>query len=316
MSAETLTLRVEAPSDRAALIRAAARRRMTPAGLLVEGLVLRAELEIMARAGGAPSEARAEALTARMRAVEDGAGGPTFDAGGRITLTLAAPEDRADLARAALQAGRAPGDWAQEVLSDCLLPFETADLAAWARAGRPAPHPHWRASERLARLDAGRAPAPSGAPDLLDTELWVLALFREVTDKAGAPYFDHLDRVAEAHDRLFPHAPEEETHAAWLHDVIEDCGVTEAEILARGYAPAVARIVAAVTKTGPAPYGEWVAGIAASGDAGAMRVKIADLSDNADPARLARLDEADAARLRAKYAGAAETLRAALSALS
>ena len=306
MSAETLTLRVPDPSDRAILEQAAARRRMALEGLLTEGLVLRAELEVMARAGGQPSEARAEALTARMRAQE---GRAAFD-GPSLTLTIAAPEDRADIARAALQTGRAPDDWAAEVLAACLIPFERADLSAWARAGRPAPHPHWRASERLSRIVEGLDPDPEtgGAPSLLETELWAASLFREVQDKAGAPYFGHLERVAAHLVRLFPRAEEGARHAAWLHDAMEDAAVRAPDLRARGYDSGIVEIVALVTRVEGEPYAAWIDRIAACRRIDAIRVKIADLSDNADPARLAQLPEGDRARLRDKYSGALERL--------
>jgi hypothetical protein len=95
--------------------------------------------------------------------------------------------------------------------------------------------------------------------------------------------------------------------------VLEDTAVGEEDLRALGYAPAVLRIVRAVTKSGaPMPYAARIEALVQSGDRSAMRVKMADLSDNADPARLAALPAETAARLSAQYGAALARLRQAL----
>lgn len=51
------------------------------------------------------------------------------------------------------------------------------------------------------------------------------------TRKGGEPYICHPARVAELL-RASPHASPEALAAAWLHDVVEDCGVTLATVQA------------------------------------------------------------------------------------
>lgn len=116
-------------------------------------------------------------------------------------------------------------------------------------------------------------------------------------DKAGRPYIEHVARVAAA----VSDDPEAEA-VAWLHDVAEDCPAHEHEI---NHFPVPIQIaVLRVTRMG--------------GDAGyyqgirqnrlSLRVKLADIADNADESRLALLDEKTADRLRRKYAKALAAL--------
>lgn len=57
------------------------------------------------------------------------------------------------------------------------------------------------------------------------------------TDKAGRPYIDHPRRVASRLVDL------QEQAAAWLHDVIEDTGVTAVDLLKAGIDDAVVQAV-------------------------------------------------------------------------
>lgn len=133
-------------------------------------------------------------------------------------------------------------------------------------------------------------------------------------DHAGVPYVRHLMRVSRHLSRLFPEASMAERHAAWLHDVVEDTGITTDDLAGHGYAPEVIEIVVAVTKppNDPRSYAERIEDLAASGQVAAMRVKIADLTDNADPARLAALPEDRAASLGKRYRAALQRLTEAL----
>lgn len=116
-------------------------------------------------------------------------------------------------------------------------------------------------------------------------------------DKAGRPYIEHVARVAAA----VADDPEAEA-VAWLHDVIEDCP---------GYHDEVSdtfpmSILIPLNKITRWP---WMKGdalqfyyVAIRANQIALRVKLADVADNADESRLALLDETTAARLRKKYA--------------
>jgi (p)ppGpp synthase/HD superfamily hydrolase len=119
-------------------------------------------------------------------------------------------------------------------------------------------------------------------------------------DKAGRPYIEHPLRVMAGvrgeHARM----------AAVLHDVIEDTPITPDDLLACGCPPRVVAAVVAMTKTPGEPLAEYLRTVAA--DPLALAVKRADIADNADPDRLAKLEPAVRDRLRAKYAEATRLL--------
>ncbi|MFJ9242502.1 HD domain-containing protein [Streptomyces sp. NPDC101776] len=118
------------------------------------------------------------------------------------------------------------------------------------------------------------------------------------TDKAGRPYAEHLQAVAEG-VRARGGDPDQ-VAAAWLHDSVEDDAFTGRWLEEAALSRRTKDIVLAVTKqVGELP--EAYAGrILAT--PGALLVKEADLAHNADPARLAVLDGATRTRLTQKYA--------------
>ncbi|MER7576497.1 HD domain-containing protein [Streptomyces sp. NPDC126514] len=117
------------------------------------------------------------------------------------------------------------------------------------------------------------------------------------TDKAGRPYAEHLKAVADGVRARG--GDEDQIAAAWLHDSVEDDALTERWLSEAALSRRTKDIVRALTKrAGEAP--EAYAGrILAT--PGALLVKEADLAHNADPARLAVLDEATRVRLTEKY---------------
>lgn len=152
-------------------------------------------------------------------------------------------------------------------------------------------------------------------PTIEDTKQWVRELHKDQTDKAGKPYIGHVLRVHQHLLRIFPHAGENTEHAALLHDTIEDCGISANDLRARGYSEATIQMVQAVTKDPKdgMTYAERIASLAQSGKFGAMKVKIADLTDNSDPARLSALPAEKAASLRSRYLNALEVLKSAVN---
>ncbi|MFJ9035802.1 HD domain-containing protein [Streptomyces sp. NPDC102406] len=123
-------------------------------------------------------------------------------------------------------------------------------------------------------------------------------------DKAGRPYAEHLAAVA-AGVRARG-GTDEQVAAAWLHDAIEDDALSADRLASAALPEATKAIVRAMTKRpgeSPQAYAERILSTP-----GARLVKEADLAHNADPARLAVLDEATRARLTRKYA----TMRALL----
>jgi len=123
------------------------------------------------------------------------------------------------------------------------------------------------------------------------------------TDKAGRPYIEHVARVAAA----VSDDPEAEA-VAWLHDVLEDAPDYWEQASRLAYQRQQAAIVKLSRQFASSTDGYYYA---IRADPLALRVKLADIADNADEARLALLDEKTAARLRRKYAKARQALQEA-----
>lgn len=136
----------------------------------------------------------------------------------------------------------------------------------------------------------------------------VEALAREAhahqTDKAGRPYAEHLRAVAEGVRARG--GDDEQIAAAWLHDAVEDDALTEEWLRGAALTRRTKDIVLALTKRAGEPPQTYARRILDT--PGACLVKEADLAHNADPARLAVLDEPTRTRLTEKYA----TMRALL----
>jgi (p)ppGpp synthase/HD superfamily hydrolase len=118
------------------------------------------------------------------------------------------------------------------------------------------------------------------------------------TDKAGRPYAEHLQAVAEGVRARG--GDEEQIAAAWLHDAVEDDALTGEWLDGAALSPRTKAIVRAVTKRRGESQEAYAARVLAT--PGARLVKEADLAHNTDPRRLAELDEATRTRLTEKYA--------------
>lgn len=130
---------------------------------------------------------------------------------------------------------------------------------------------------------------------------WACEYHMGQTDSAGVPYIAHICAVVSA-----VKTGREKTVAA-LHDIMEDCDVTEKEIFVN-FGAEVAEAVDAITKRDNEPYKEYLSRVAANNLA--RTVKIADLLHNMDLTRLPKITEKDKARLE-KYRDALDFLRAA-----
>ncbi|MFC8125356.1 HD domain-containing protein [Streptomyces sp. NPDC057302] len=117
-------------------------------------------------------------------------------------------------------------------------------------------------------------------------------------DKAGRPYTEHLQAVANGvHSRG---GSPEQIAAAWLHDAVEDHALTEQWLQDAPLTPRTKDIVRALTKRAGESPEAYATRILET--PGALLVKEADLAHNANPARLAELDGPTRTRLTAKYA--------------
>ncbi|GAP52860.1 HD domain-containing protein [Streptomyces azureus] len=133
---------------------------------------------------------------------------------------------------------------------------------------------------------------------LADVEAVARAAHAGQTDKAGRPYAEHLSAVAEGvrarggNDELVA--------AAWLHDALEDGVLSEEWLDAAALTQQTKDVVRAMTRRPDEEPEAYAHRILAT--PGARLVKAADLAHNADPHRLAALDEHTVRRLTRKYA--------------
>ncbi|MBC2863747.1 HD domain-containing protein [Streptomyces mexicanus] len=148
---------------------------------------------------------------------------------------------------------------------------------------------------------AGRTQASAGGAAQMtpaEVEAVARAAHEGQQDKAGRPYAEHLRAVAEGVRARG--GGDDLVAAAWLHDALED-GVLDADWLDAARLPQRTKdVVRAVTKRPGEEPEAYARRILAT--PGARLVKAADLAHNADPRRLAVLDELTARRLARKYA--------------
>ncbi|MEU0370938.1 HD domain-containing protein [Streptomyces sp. NPDC006283] len=117
-------------------------------------------------------------------------------------------------------------------------------------------------------------------------------------DKAGRPYAEHITAVAEGVRSRG--GSDDQIAAGWLHDTVEDDVLSREWLEGAALPPAVKDMVLALTRGEDEDLEVYTQRILAT--PGALLVKQADLAHNADPARLAVLDEATRDKLAAKYA--------------
>ncbi len=102
------------------------------------------------------------------------------------------------------------------------------------------------------------------------------ALHEGQIDRAGRPKIDHVVRVAQRLTQIFPDAPREQIQAALLHDALQECATTPVRLVLAGIEPEIVQIVEQLTRPPETPYLEHIRALVASGDIGAIRVKLAE----------------------------------------
>ena len=117
-------------------------------------------------------------------------------------------------------------------------------------------------------------------------------------DKAGRPYIEHPRRVAARVEQV--DGPAAAVCVAWLHDVVEDCGITLDDLL-EDFDDEIVDAVDALTRR-EGEGDEYYRRVASNELA--LVVKRADIWDNTNPDRLAALPAETRERLQAKYAHA------------
>lgn len=125
------------------------------------------------------------------------------------------------------------------------------------------------------------------------------------TDKAGSPYISHSLRVALGFIRG---GDEDRAVIAVLHDVIEDSAVTADDPRDQGFSAPIVAAIEALPRNDGEPYSDFI--LRAVANELARPVKIADLQDNLDRTRMAKLPPRKREKLLAKYEGALNILGA------
>lgn len=126
-------------------------------------------------------------------------------------------------------------------------------------------------------------------PTIEETLEFIKKAHEGQVDKGGRPYWEHPYRVML---NLPKDAPEDWKHAALLHDILEDTEYTSNDLFSMGYSSTVEFYVLVLTHTkGDCTYFEYIQGIreAHREHPGILAIKIADVMDNLDPERLARI---------------------------
>lgn len=111
-------------------------------------------------------------------------------------------------------------------------------------------------------------------------------------DKGGQPYILHTLRVMNTLNTT-----EEELQCIAVgHDLMEDCGVTEEDLLRIGMTTRVIRGIKDLTKIKDQTHREYKERVKSNPDA--IRVKIEDLVDNTNVRRLKGIEEKDMIRMK------------------
>ena len=136
--------------------------------------------------------------------------------------------------------------------------------------------------------------------DVKTAQFWAKSRHEGQVDKSGKPYFEHPARVAGRME-----TPEEQV-VGWLHDTVEDTGLSLAEVT-RQFGPETAAAVDAISRREGETWEDYLDRVKQNPTARA--VKISDLIDNSNLTRLDRVTMKDLKR-QEKYNAALQFLLA------
>ena len=126
--------------------------------------------------------------------------------------------------------------------------------------------------------------------------LLIKVLFKDITDKEGEPYINHLLRVSEKLEN------KNTKIAGLLHDTIEDIdGFTEESLKELNFNDEIISLIKIVTKDDDIEYTDYITSVLDTNNVEAIKIKYADMSDNFNTERLNKLSEQDKERLTRKY---------------
>ena len=127
--------------------------------------------------------------------------------------------------------------------------------------------------------------------NLLNKAIEIAELAHEgQVDKGGKPYIGHPLRVMNALETF------EEKIIAVLHDAVEDSDLTLEDLKVAGFSNTVILAIDAITKREGEQLNDYLKRV--MGNEIALRVKIADMTDNMDISRISNPTEKDRERIR------------------
>ena len=109
-------------------------------------------------------------------------------------------------------------------------------------------------------------------------------------DKGGSPYIGHPFRVMNQFE------DEEEKIVGVLHDAVEDSDLTLEDLATAGFSDRIIAAVDAITKREGEQIDNYLNRV--MNNSIALKVKIADMTDNMDLSRITNITEKDRARIR------------------
>lgn len=144
----------------------------------------------------------------------------------------------------------------------------------------------------------------------------VREVFKDIIDKSGSPYLNHLYTVSQSDDHI-------SSVAGLLHDIIEDTDITALDLLEVGIDRNIVETVFIVTKPKRErinmteeerleAYNKEIDGIIESGNIHALRLKVRDIRNNFNPERLKLLSSEKQEWFNKKYSKNLKKLEKAL----
>ena len=124
----------------------------------------------------------------------------------------------------------------------------------------------------------------------------IKVLFKDITDKEGEPYINHLLRVSEKLEN------KNTKIAGLLHDTIEDIdGFTEESLKELNFNDEIISLIKIVTKDDDVEYTDYITSVLDTNNIEAIKIKYADMSDNFNTERLNKLPLSAKEKLTKKY---------------
>lgn len=128
-------------------------------------------------------------------------------------------------------------------------------------------------------------------------------MFKDIKDKEGKDYIEHLLFVSNAQDTV------DGKVVGLLHDIVEDIKVTFPQLAELGFSERILSSLILLTRVGSTSYSDYIDNILNSNDYVAIKVKEADMRNNMDPERLKNLSPEQQEHFNNKYSKQYEKIK-------